>query len=226
MAQFEKYKFSPVNFDLLDTGNVGICYSKGGLLPDTEILVERIEADRIGFPKDYEIATHIWGIIKPIQDVVISRSQGIWKFKHTETLILKAGIAYVFEETVRGVECSEARLKYGNATNIEVLTRVDALDIWEKQYFQEQVIKYWKESKSYGFGNFANQILHVLGKDLTKRANDARMICSEFYAVIANDLRRFMQLKKPLDFPNEANVNPFEWQISNIWIRDIKVQPL
>ena len=218
---YEKFKFSPISWDKVTTDHIGLCYSNDFLGKDIEVPVDRIEANKIGFPKDYPIATHAWIILKTDVDKTINRTHGLWFLKKSETFVLKAGVAYVFEETVSGVQISIAKEKYGNATNIEILSRVTPLTSEQIQKLEDEIIKGWIESVAYGWLNFPDQIWHVItGHDIVNYVKGSE-ICSGYDAHCINQA-----VAPAKDFLSDADTNPFEIQISNIWSRDLNVQPV
>jgi len=218
---FRKFTYKQIDFDKLDTGHIGVNYSHEDWVSHLEIGVERIEANNIGYPKENPIATHVWGVLKPKEDKVIERTHGLWFLKKTEKLTISKNVAYVFEETATGFECTIAKDKYGDKENFEILTRIDPLTEAEKQTMEDLIIQGWKDSVAYGWLNFPDQLLHVcLRKDITTYYRGSE-ICSGIYARTVNTLRELAN--QAIDFVSRSNTNPFEWSISNIWVPDENV---
>ena len=217
----EKYQFSPVNWDKIQNGTIGLSYSKGNLLADMELFVERAEARKKGIPDDYPIATHVWIPLWVISEYTITKSTKFLFWKRDKTIHLTPGL-WIFEETASGIEISPA-IKYYDSTNIEILKRVEPFTPEQILTFQDSVIKYWQESLTYGYFAFFFQPEHTfLNTNVISKVNPEMMICSEYAAVVVNDTCKAGNQKD--DFPNPANTNPLEWQMNENWVRDTEIQ--
>ena len=217
----EKFAFSPINWDKVGTQHVLIVYHpRTDLVADLETDIERIEANKKGFPREWPLATHCAKILTITEYTAISRSK--WFGLKKETHVLTPN-TYVFEEGVAGDGYSVLKDKYGDSDCIEIRKRLDQMDESDLKVSKDSTIKYWQMSVSYGWPSFVFQVGHVFGIDLKKKTIRGMQICSEVCANIVNDIRRAKN--QTFDFPNPANTNPFDWQVNEIWVRDTDVQP-
>jgi len=216
------FVYKQIDWQKVTTGNVILHYSSGELIPNIEIAVERAEANRLGYPKDYRLATHIAIPLEFTSDYTLTKNVGFLWWKREKKLTLAAG-KYVFEEQISGVEENPIS-KYYNDDTVEIRRRKIPFTPEQRLVFQESVLRAWHDSYSYGWLSFFTQPAHtILDKDLTTKVIQGAKICSEYFACAVNDA--CLANLDAEDFTDPANTNPFEVQINENWERDITVQP-
>jgi hypothetical protein len=221
----EPFKFSPIDFSKVGNEHVMLVYHPtNALLADIEVMVERPEANKLGIPKNYAISTHVGKILKIDDPLDIPLQKGMlwWKKQVIQTLQPNT---YIFEEGVGGVEVSVFKDKYASSTCIEIRKRIVPFNDLGIATMKDSVIKNYQRSFAYGWPAFITQPFHtILGVDLVKKTILGMEICSALVATIVNDACR--AVKVALDFTDEYNTNPLEWQVNSNWVRDTNVQPL